>query len=142
MKVKLAISALALVMVSGLSHAENRTHDTCQLGNVYEEIECYEQDNKRLVKALNSIYKKLQSLPAPMASDRASYGASKAEYLEAFTQSQTAWNKFTESNCSMLILPYSTLQGGGIGRVQKACWNEAYRQRVNELNEWLQIIEE
>lgn len=140
MKIKLAISALGLVMVSGLSHAENRTHDSCQLGNVYEDIECYEQDNKRLIKELNGIYKKLQSLPAPAASDKVSYGASKAEYLKAFTESQTAWNKFTEANCSMLLLPASTLQGGGIGLVQRACWNEAYQQRVEQLNEWLDEI--
>lgn len=115
MNIKIAISALGLVMLSGLSHAENITQATCQSGNVYEEIECYEQDNKRLINELNSIYKKLQSLPEPPASNRISDGTSKAEYLEAFTQSQRAWNKFTEANCSMLILPYATLQGGGIG---------------------------
>lgn len=103
------------------------------MGNVYKEIECYDQENKRLIRTLNTLYHQLEQLTELPGND---YGVTKADYTSAFTKSQIAWRSYTEDNCTMLTLPYAGLQGGGAGLATKACWNKAYRLRVNEVQAW------
>ena len=105
----------------------------CNNANVYEDIDCLDKENAQFINHLNTIYKTLKA--EKISVDEAS--VSSAEYLRYFKESQTAWNQFTKANCQMLNLPYASLQGAGVGLVNRACWNEAYRSRVNELNTWI-----
>lgn len=142
---------LCTIMVSGLGYAANnpqpipntintlKSQTVCRLGNVYEELECYDQDNKRLIRTLNTLYQQLEQMTERPGSD---YGVAKVDYLTAFSKSQIGWRSFTEDNCAMLTLPYARLQGGGAGLATKACWNSAYRLRVNEVQAWLHDLQE
>ena len=143
MKAMIQAGLLSIVMLSGFSYAANLPKETygtesCGLGNVYEDIDCYDKDNQRLINELNGLYRQLQQADELPGND---YGIKKADYIEAFTVSQVAWQNYVDSNCAMLGLANGGLQGGGVSLAHKACWHKAYQQRVNELTQWLQAIQ-
>ncbi len=133
-------SSIFLCIAIFVTTAQASIYDktTCNNANVYEDIDCLGQENKQFINDLNIIYNTIKTTKVSV--DEASVPSS--EYLKSFNESQTAWNKFTTANCQMLNLPYASLQGGGIGLVNGACWNNAYRSRVNELNSWMAELQE
>lgn len=132
------IFCMCLVGFASNTYASLYKKTTCHYNNVYENIDCLDKENARFVDDLNAIYKTIKT--EKISVDEAL--VPNTEYLKNFTESQTAWNQFTKANCQMLNLPYAGLQGGGIGLVNKSCWNEAYRNRVNELNNWMKELQE
>ncbi len=133
-KAFLSISiGLYMAVLATTAQASIYDKTSCHYSNVYEDIDCLNKENKQFINDLNNIYNIIKTTKVSV--DEVLVPSS--EYLKAFSESQMAWDKFTTANCEMLNLPYASLQGGGTGLVHRACWNDAYRNRVNELNRWI-----
>ena len=127
---------LNLAFMSSVIHASNNTNVDCNVGTVSDSAECYARDNKRLSKQMDTAFNHLKTMKLDNGS-----GISRSEYVAAFTESQTAWNKYVKINCGMITLPYSSSQGSGMGLAIQSCQNDAYQSRVNELQAWLEDIQ-
>lgn len=108
-----------------LSYAQN----VCQLGNVYEELECHERQITLLKPKINAAYRELVQLNL--------YGADKN-----FEASQKLWLQFVEKDCAFENVAANATQGGGLGMIMAACKHERYATRLKQMQRVIRELKE
>lgn len=57
--------------------------------------------------------------------------------LDAFKTSQTLWNKFIKEDCKFMNSPMSMAQGEGYIVTYYECLEEAYQNRIKQVNQMI-----
>lgn len=108
---------LLAILTSPISFA------ACNLGNVYEGIECYEAQLKKDKATMNKVYQNLIK----------SYDIENQKYLE---QSQKAWLNYRDAQCKGLLANLAKdAQGAGAGLVILSCEADLTQHRLQELKQ-------
>ena len=110
-----SVSFLILILYSNFTFAE------CKNANVYESIDCYEQQLKIDKTKLNQSYQKL-------------YKSLNTTGQKALENSQKSWLNYKNTHCDELVAYFATqAQGAGSKLITLSCNADLTQERIKQL---------